>query len=50
MQNHLVQQQAGQHNYGVLSAGPGGFLGGAMFGSATDGQRMYVAINNRAAT
>ena len=28
-------------------ARPGGEVGGSMFGSATDGERMYVAINNR---
>ena len=28
-------------------AGPGGYIGGSMFGSATDGERMYVAINKR---
>lgn len=32
------------------SPGPGGFIGGAMWGSATDGERMYVAINTRAVT
>ncbi|DBA77714.1 TPA: hypothetical protein ACH3X2_008409 [Trebouxia sp. C0005] len=31
----------------ATAVGPGGYLGGSMFGSATDGERMYVAINSR---
>ncbi|KAL0046900.1 hypothetical protein WJX82_001192 [Trebouxia sp. C0006] len=31
----------------ATAVGPGGYLGGSMFGSATDGERMYVAINQR---
>lgn len=34
----------------ATAVGPGGFIGGAMWGSATDGERMYVAINTRAVT
>jgi len=33
--------------YDFTYAGPGGYIGGSMFGSATDGERMYVAINKR---
>lgn len=33
--------------YIFVNAGPGGYLGGSMFGSATDGERMYVAVNKR---
>ncbi len=33
--------------YIFTNAGPGGYLGGSMFGSATDAERMYVAINQR---
>ena len=33
--------------YIFINAGPGGYVGGSMFGSATDGERMYVAVNKR---
>ena len=34
------------HTVWATQVGPGGVLGGIMWGSATDGQRVYVAVSN----